>query len=332
MTTNYTLANDPAVNALIAETVSELAADLAQLPGREALEAVLLGGGYGRGEGGATPDHRPYNDLDFFIITQNGTGEETQKAIDQALLPLRQKYHVKLGIDVDFASARNLDSLAKISRSMMFQELKYRHVTVFGNEHALDIFPTVPAAELPHLEGFRLLLNRGAGLLFACQDLEHSVDFNVRNLYKCILGCHDALLVIGNAYDYSFRRRQAADDNHLYQQACRFKIEPSADSAVDVAKLQKEALTLWKESFLMGIELESKVAVKDLPAARRAMGAIPYELKLKNILLNLRYGQYRYWDMPPQLPLLLELAELLFSPSPKDCNMSGFLKRWRRFN
>lgn len=332
MTTNYTLADDPAVNALIAETVSGLAADLDQLEDRDHLEAVLLGGGYGRGEGGATPDHRPYNDLDFFVITKTGTDGEIQKKIDRSLLPLRQKYHQKIGIDVDFAPARNLDSLAKISRSMMFQELKYGHVTVYGNTHALDMFATIPAAELPHLEGFRLLLNRGAGLLFACQDLEHSVDFNVRNFYKCILGCHDALLVIGNAYDYSFRRRQAADDNHLYQQACRFKIAPAADGEIDVAKLQTEALTLWKESFLMSMMLESKLAVKDLTAARRAMSAIRYEVKLKNILLNLRYGQYRYWDMPPQLPLLLELAELLFSPAPEKCNISGFVKRWRRFN
>jgi len=331
MTTNYTLANDAIVNALLDATVRELAADLAQLPARNFLEAVLLGGGYGRGEGGATPDHRPYNDLDFFVITKTGTGGEIRTQIDQSLQPLRQKYHEKLGIDVDFAPSRNLDTLDKISKSMMFQELKYGHITVSGNEHALSGFATVPAAELPHLEGFRLLLNRGAGLLFACQDLEKSVDFNVRNLYKSILGCHDALLVIGNAYDYSFRRRMAADDNHLYQQACRFKVTP--DPVIpDTGKLQKEVLTLWRESFFMCLQLESGLDVKDLPAARLAMGTVKSEFKLKNIILNLRYGQYRYWDMPPQLPLLLELAELLFSPSPGECNISGFMKRWRRFN
>src|SRR5688572_7629618 len=66
----FTIDGSPALEQHLALTCAKIAAGIRGLipPGR--LEAVLLGGGYGRGEGGVlqTPmGARPYNDLEFYV-------------------------------------------------------------------------------------------------------------------------------------------------------------------------------------------------------------------------------------------------------------------------
>ena len=71
--TRYTVVPDAALESLIDRTLAEIASeiDALRLP---CLQAVVLGGGYGRGEGGVlhTPaGGRLYNDLDFFVVSRN---------------------------------------------------------------------------------------------------------------------------------------------------------------------------------------------------------------------------------------------------------------------
>ncbi|MDB6025994.1 MAG: hypothetical protein JWM68_2217, partial [Verrucomicrobiales bacterium] len=70
MNRRFTLDGDSALEerlALLCDKVREAAR---QLVPEGQIEALLLGGGYGRGEGGvlktATVDH-PYNDLEFYV-------------------------------------------------------------------------------------------------------------------------------------------------------------------------------------------------------------------------------------------------------------------------
>src|SRR5439155_19762094 len=63
----FTADGSPELEAHLARTCDKIAAGLRGLLPRRKLEAVLLGGGYGRGEGGVlrTPaGDRPYNDLE----------------------------------------------------------------------------------------------------------------------------------------------------------------------------------------------------------------------------------------------------------------------------
>ncbi|MFA6168933.1 MAG: glycosyltransferase, partial [Gemmatimonadaceae bacterium] len=71
----FTLDGDAALERHLALSCARVADGLrALLPDRK-LEAVLLGGGYGRGEGGvlrSPAGDRPYNDLDFTVAIQGG--------------------------------------------------------------------------------------------------------------------------------------------------------------------------------------------------------------------------------------------------------------------
>ncbi|MBR2065829.1 MAG: hypothetical protein IJ983_01935 [Kiritimatiellae bacterium] len=93
---------DQAVESALRELGGEI--ERARIP---RLAGVVLGGGYGRGEGGALLGGgapRLYNDLDFFAITEDGVPEaETVVAIGKALHPIAEKWTQQLGVDVDFA-------------------------------------------------------------------------------------------------------------------------------------------------------------------------------------------------------------------------------------
>ncbi len=93
------------------------------------LLGVVLGGGYARGEGGVSfglmvpsshgpmvepSDHttiRPYdhptirlsNDLDFYVVAEDGSSGADLAAIAAALRPVSEKWTARLGVDVDFS-------------------------------------------------------------------------------------------------------------------------------------------------------------------------------------------------------------------------------------
>ena len=68
---SFSKKQDPRVEKLISEALDGISAAFAASPESAAVRAVVLGGGYGRGEGGATPDGMPYNDLDFFVVMKD---------------------------------------------------------------------------------------------------------------------------------------------------------------------------------------------------------------------------------------------------------------------
>ena len=71
----YVAGEAPAMDRLVEETIRDVGAEVAALAVPR-LQGVVLGGGYGRGEGGVfdLPDgsQRLSNDLDFFAVTAKG--------------------------------------------------------------------------------------------------------------------------------------------------------------------------------------------------------------------------------------------------------------------
>jgi len=135
------------------------------------LSGVVLGGGYGRGEGGAVENvkWRLSNDLDFFAVTEDGAPEaETVGAISAALEPVSKKWTAKLGVDVDFV-ARTPWRLKHDEERIMVQELVRGHFDVAGRkgEALFAHIERRPAKAIPWSEAARLLMNRGFGLLLA---------------------------------------------------------------------------------------------------------------------------------------------------------------------
>ena len=362
---SFTIIRDPAVDTLIAEMLASLRQDIGALAPGPGLAAVFLGGGYGRGDGGVVNrDGRrlPYNDLDFFVFS-DGMDRNSRRALDAALAGLAATWSARLSIEVDFAPARELSTVVAMPVTLMFQELREGHVLVWGDDRAIARIPVCTAQDLPALEGLRLLLNRGTGLLLAEQRLaEHrdddaSGDFIWRNLHKCVLGCGDALLVLTQSYDYSLSCRQAnmvawhrrywpdAMGERLaeyYRRAVAFKAQPQSDSLRAASELLPVLRQLWLASLERGLELCGRPASgQDHHGLLQALAAVGgRERWWKNWLLNVRYGFSSGVGtgcfMPPQCWLLQTLTGIHRGDLGPTWELAGgqewFFQRWRRFN
>ena len=229
----------PELDAKINEACRAIGAEIDALK-VPALAGVVLGGGYGRGEGGIGEDSTLSNDLDFFAITEDGAPEaESIASIMEALQPVSEKWAKKLGVDVDFA-AKTPWRLKHDESRLMVQELLRGYFDVSGKkgEELFSHIERRSADGIPWNEAARLLMNRGVGLLlardrsgrerFGFEDMRG--DFAARNVNKCVLGSGDARLVA--RHDYRWRALERADalGDDLYREAVEWKFRPKADA------------------------------------------------------------------------------------------------------
>ena len=244
MNGRYTVIPSPALDAQLDSALRGIARELESIRPR-GLVCVVLGGGYGRGEGGvwhAESGDRLYNDLDFFAFSENA-GRRERLRIGEALRGIAAQWEKPLGVAVDFSPVKNLASLSGVARTLMFQELLHGWKPVWGRNDLANWIPELEPARLPYTEALRLLLNRGMGLILAGEQLaagrgEAEADFVVRNMNKAVLGCGDALLLAAGKYRWRGGDRvdafsAFAKENRLprkfeeeYAGAFRFKLEP----------------------------------------------------------------------------------------------------------
>ena len=235
---NFTAACDNEAEMLLDRVLSEM---------KEALSGtelcVVLGGSYGRGDGGVRQDKANgilYNDLDFFVFARrkNPAGTELLKE-------LAKKYEHELKVDVDFSAVMTVKDIKKNAKRLMMQELKRGYHLVSGEDLLAQYLPELPAEKLPFSEACRLFLNRGMGLLFAGEKIagnSDETDFILRNIYKAILGAGDAMLIAKNIYRWKIADRLELIENSdmpeiykaLYREAVGFKRAPHREKKQDM--------------------------------------------------------------------------------------------------
>lgn len=234
--------NPPGIDRLIEDAISSIASELSSLR-IPRLAGVVLGGGFGRGEGGVFESGALSNDLDFYVVTEKGVGEAEIDAIGAALKPVSEKWSAELGVDVDFCRAKTPWRLKHDEERLMVQELVHGYVDVFGRpgEELFAHVRRLEPSQLPWSEAVRLLMNRGAGLLLAAEktaELERSnrsgsadtqalETFINRNINKCVLGAGDARLIAEGRYEWKIGERTAALGDAMYSRAVEWKLHPT---------------------------------------------------------------------------------------------------------
>jgi len=227
----YTPDGSPALEDMTDAILRQIGAEVAAAEGANLL-ALVLGGGYGRGEGAVVQrDGREalYNDLDFTLVVRRRGAVR-----HQALQAISARHAAALGIHVDFSRPLTPARIRHWPRWLMWYDLLNEHVVVQGPATILrDLAPRTLAEPLPVIEATRLLLNRGAGLLWALRVLRGveplpDADFIRRNYWKCALALGDALLIGHQCYATPYRGR----DVRLHDLAARvpavaaFALEP----------------------------------------------------------------------------------------------------------
>lgn len=242
----YTVTGSGTLESMIAEyqeiVVKEV---LAVIPPQD-LRAIILGGGYGRGEGGVFIENgveKLFNDFDYFIICRNLPGALV-KSYQRKLEPISEKLTAAFGIDVDFSPLQPTRVLPNAPFWLIWYELRNGHRVIWGNEKILQAMPNYDGKNIPLYEGMKLFLNRGVGLLLAKQKLheshwEEEREFIARNLHKAALAIGDVILMMGQLYHFSYVEREkrvlhgnlpiGAELRQLYGEAVRYKLQPYND-------------------------------------------------------------------------------------------------------
>ncbi len=327
-------------------------------------KALILGGGYGRGEGACVIiDGREslYNDLDLFLITADSM-ELTDK-----IKHIAHRYEEILGIDVDIGKPLPLKELRSLPHQLMWQDLIAGHMVLAGDEEILRAnAPVWRGKKLPKGEALRLMLNRGSGLLQAIiqahemsLNTKHQLpdsDFMRRNYHKCTLAFGDSLLITYENYPVPMQDKAGVlqalsigleEDTKqkvliLFKKAVTFKQRPgSSDLSADQPNMDilVQTANLWIKLLL---SMESvRTGEKWENAAAYAADSFIREpeqhkgrLLIRNLVKNFRRGRLslRY----PRELLYRELAGLLNSINPDQYawkrRSEKFLDLWQIYN
>lgn len=178
------------------------------------LEAIFLGGGYGRGEGGVLHTDngdRPYNDLEFYICIR-GNPRLNERSFGHDLHELGEELSKLAGIEVEFKIA-SLKTFGNSRPSMFLYDLAMGHRTLVGSDEVLRAPKLQDPKQIPLHEATRLLMNRCSGLLFCEEKLskttftQEDADFVGRNHAKAQLALGDVVLTMLGQYHWSCRER-----------------------------------------------------------------------------------------------------------------------------
>jgi hypothetical protein len=298
---------------------------------------MLLGGGYGRGEGGVyrEADGRLslYNDLEFYLVLKSGAGQAA------AAQWCGEESHIgehETGIEVEF-KILTLAALSGAEPSMFYYDLLAANRLIFGDAGLVAALPAKlrDAVLIPAHEATRLLFNRGSGLYYArlrLAEAEPDKAFIERNHAKARLAFGDAVVAMNRRYTWSCRERHTALMDGLatrpaqferlvewHAAAVEFKFHPVHESPpVEMLRerqweLQEawRELFLWTESMRLGRKFQS---VEEYAGYKGRL--LPEFPMPRNVALHLR-DRLRRGKPPgglldyPRAPLQRALALLL---------------------
>ena len=349
---SYTLYGSQEIESLIDGQMKLIAERIAPLASENRILSVILGGGYGRGEGGVSLDELGneglHNDYDFFVITDNISFLK-KRHLKNLLEEVSRDFTASIGIDVDFSPPKNYRELVQMDFNMMWQELKHGHKVILGDEDILDVLPDYDIRSMPAVEGVRLMMNRGAGLMFCREKLlqantdEETFEFIRRNIYKAWNACGDVALIVLGEYHWSYAQRlqilqkychqdKLIDEFYAkYKEAVEYKLQPkSHDINYDAIKGRLEDAIIDFEKFNLRIlwfylKCASDAPEKVYDELIKSCGGPdnPTVMSVfKNILLNLSEVGLsgftsKYFIKHPRFRLFSAMPLLLFAKTGK---------------
>lgn len=344
-TTRFTLDGSDELETHLAQCCDKVLAAVCSVIPNNRLEGVLLGGGYGRGEGGVlrtSAGDKPYNDLEFYILMR-GPSWLNERKFRSRLHHVCEQLSPEVGAEVEF----KIISLQKLESSpitMHFYDLVAGHRRLWGGKDLLRRCRQHRAPNaLPLSEATRLLMNRSSGLLFSSSLLEQKdfgaadADFVGRNQAKAQLAFGDVVLTVHGLYHASCRERNRRlralspkeqlpwleNVRRYHEQGVDFKLHPHKTNATrdELRERQHELvrmalqLWLWLEARRLRQQFSSAIEY-----ARCPINKCPETTFARNALVNattfgapalLREKAFRY----PRERLFNALSLLLWEPS-----------------
>ena len=313
------------------------------------ISAIILGGGYGRGEGGVVVKNGKmclYNDYDMFMITNN-ISYKKKKEYQEKIFKASEELTEKIGIDVDFGPLKNKNELKKMPFTLMYYELKKGHKVIYGNKNSLRYLPDYDINKIPKDEMLNYMLNRGVGLFLAYQKItktknsETDLEFVERNIYKALMACGDIFLLFEEKYNYLYTARMQSmkilknneiiqDRNFLkyYEDSINYKLHPvNKFDHLDV-KLEY-TLKVFEKFYLYAFSeyWQRNIPSFDVYYPMLSQEAVPKCRNIKNLLKNnllnikevgCKNFSFKFSMNYPRYRLFFALPYFLFNCEIKD--------------
>ncbi len=252
MTSKYTFLYNAQIEALLDSFIENLSKRVSCSDVAKYIEFVILGGGYGRGEGGILQSKNScklYNDLDFFVLIRNDVSKAKTLEINAFFKELSKQLEPLVEIDVDFSNAVKISYVKKRLNLMSWREMALGGNVVFGDQQNFKKLFSIKEEDnnIPCSEIVKLAMNRYSGLVFAYERLlstrvltDTDKDFIARNINKALLACGDIYLATKKNLPFKTLDRLKTIENvventnwqelvELYKQAVAFKISPNFD-------------------------------------------------------------------------------------------------------
>jgi len=346
----FTLDGDAGLERHLERTCARVLSGIRGLVPSRKLEAVVLGGGYGRGEGGVLRSEtgdRPYNDLEFYVALR-GNRHINEARFKRRLDALGEILTHLADAEVEF-KITSLSEIGSKPAGMFLYDLCAGHRLLWASPSA-QIATTFARHLRPELipkgDATLLLMNRCTGLLLARSRLLKEpftatvADFAGRNIAKAQLAFGDALLAAEAKYHWSCSERNCRLEGMALRKGStwvgallrhhgigvEFKLHPVASTATRDELLDRHAEVtafalkcwLWLEARRLGRSFPTAMAY-----AADSSDKCPGTSRIRNVLLNLRAGMLRPGPGPrpwrhPRQRIFHALAILLWEPGAMD--------------
>jgi len=223
------------------------------------IEAIILYGGYGRGEGcwiKSNDSYNPYNDYDILIILSDGVSKPNNlSTIKNTLL---NKINIQW-IDLSLIHLKSL--LNNRNKTIFWYDLIHGSKVIYGDSNILQKIPIFTSSDIVINEGKLLFFTRlwpFVGGLNGFQDLSESEAIFFRyQMSKVILASVDMILLMRGLYVSSYVERcnnaikickkDRPYDEELINWALNQKLSPSNQIMTnkDAIKLQNRVAEIY---------------------------------------------------------------------------------------
>ena len=331
------------------EELRELAGEVAEALGDD-LIAVLHGGSYGCPEDGVQLREvggAACSDVHLFLVTTKARPQGMDK-----LPHLVRRYEHRLRLSIVFNRPLTTAMIDKWPPRLIWQELALGHCVLYGPTDILTSrVPRHVLEPLPTSEATQLLLNSGAGLIWAARmvnglELAPDDETIARLYFNCALSIADALLIGCQRLCTDPVRKQAhlsemarfepiVDQSgallHL-RRACEFRNSSKSEYVISRHYLQDMAqdwqrVFLWIESVRLGVRFQDLEGYAAWPGRRELQG----DSWLQGILANLRLRRLG-WTHPRDRAsrmLAISMSDLAGDVHRFPSMSDAALEQWR---
>lgn len=273
---NYTVYHNGGIDLFIEKQLNNIVNEILSIINPNELKAIILGGGFGRGEGGVWLRNGqifPVNDFDITVFPKNNF-----KIFKQIHLKNLQNLAATLAPSIPIKQIDiNVGNWWKFNvrcyswfYTINAHDFIHGHIPIYGSINLDRLKKHYTSKKIPRIEGLKFLYTRGSGLVFAlyAQIMRREIPEEIiyMDINKMHIALGDSYLVLRKLYNSSYSKRISIastidfdfDEGYIikemYLNALKWKIRPTEVDITSDIKSHCEQLSIQFLKFFLYFE------------------------------------------------------------------------------